>query len=60
MAKPVVPDDPRAVVAPLLTSEQPKPQGRLPRLLDQAALEGIMFLFATRTVWKRLPMEMAW
>ena len=58
MAKPVVPDDLWAVVAPLLPPERPKPQGGRPRLPDRAALTGIVFVLTTGTAWERLPVEM--
>jgi transposase len=58
MAKPLVPDDLWAAVAPLLPPERPKPQGGRPRLSDRAALTGIVFVLTTGTAWERLPVEM--
>jgi transposase len=58
MAKPLVPDDLWAVVAPLLPPERPKPLGGRPRLPDRAALTGIVFVLTTGTAWERLPVEM--
>jgi transposase len=58
MAKPLVPDDLWAAVAPLLPLERPQPQGGRPRLSDRAALTGIVFVLTTGTGWERLPVEM--
>jgi transposase len=58
MAKPLVPDDLWAAVAPLLPPERPKPKGGRPRLSDRAALTGIVFVLTTGTAWERLPVEM--
>jgi transposase len=59
MAKPLVPDDLWAAVAPLLPPERLKPKGGRPRLSDRAALSGIVFVLTTGTAWERLPVEMA-
>jgi len=58
MAKPLVPDDLWAAVAPLLPPERPKPRGGRPRLSDRAVLTGIVFVLTTGTAWERLPVEM--
>jgi len=58
MAKPLVPDDLWAAVAPLLPPERPKPKGGRPRVPDRAALTGILFVLATGAPWERLPVEM--
>lgn len=46
MGTPLVPDEPRAVVAPLLPAEPPTPKGGRPRVPDRAAPTGIAFALA--------------
>ena len=58
MAKPLVPDDLWAVIEPLLPRERPKPKGGRPRLLDRAALTGILFVLRSGLPWEMLPAEM--
>ena len=58
MAKPLVPDDHWAVLAPLLPPERPGPQGGRPRWPDRAALTGIVFVLTAGTSWERLLVEM--
>jgi transposase len=58
MAKPLVPDDLWAAVAPLLPPEPPKPKGGRPRLSDRAALTGIVFVLRSGLPWEMLPAEM--
>ena len=58
MAKPLVPDDLWAAIAPLLPVELPKPKGGRPRLSDRAALTGILFVLKSGLPWEMLPAEM--
>lgn len=58
MAKPLVPDDLWAAIAPLLPPEAPKPKGGRPRLSDRAALTGILFVLRSGLPWEMLPAEM--
>lgn len=58
MAKPLVPDDLWAAVAPLLPPEPPNPKGGRPRLSDRAALTGIVFVLRSGLPWEMLPAEM--
>ena len=58
MAKPLVPDDLWATIAPLLPVEPPKPKGGRPRVPDRACLTGIVFVLKTGIPWEYLPREM--
>src|ERR687890_575137 len=58
MSKPLLPDDLRAVVEPLLPPEPPKPKGGRPRVPDCAALTGILFVLRSGIPWELLPQEM--
>ncbi len=58
MATPLVPDDLWAIVEPLLPPEPPKPKGGRPRVLDRAALTGIIFVLKSGIPWEMLPQEM--
>ncbi len=58
MSKPLVSDDLWAVVAPLLPPEPPKPKGGRPRVLDRAALTGIIFVLKSGIPWEMLPQEL--
>jgi transposase len=58
MAKPLVPDELWAEVAPLLPAEPPKPKGGRPRAPDRAALTGIIFVLKSGIPWELLPREM--
>jgi transposase len=58
MSKPLVSDELRALVAPLLPPEPPKPQGGRPRVSDRAALGGISFVLKSGIPWEMLPHEM--
>ena len=58
MAKLLVSDDLRALIAPRLPPEPPKPKGSRPRLPDRAALTGILFVLRTGLPWEYLPAQM--
>jgi len=57
MAKPLVPDDLWAAVEPLLARKQPKPKGARPRVPDQPALMGIVFVLTIGMFWEHRPAE---
>ena len=58
MAKPLLPDDLWAVVAPLLPPPPPRPKGGRPRVPDRAALTGILFVLKSGIPWEMLPPEL--
>jgi transposase len=58
MAKPLVPDDLWAAIAPLLPPARLKPKGGRPPVPDRAALTGIIFVLKTGIQWEDLPTEM--
>src|SRR3954467_15171237 len=58
MAKPLVPDDLWAAIAPLLPPVRPKPKGGRPAVPNRAALTGIIFVLKTGIPWEDLPAEM--
>ena len=58
MARPLVPDDLWATIAPLLPPGPPKPKGERPCLPDRAALIGILFVLRSGLPWEVLPVEM--
>jgi transposase len=58
VAKPLVSDDLWAVVAPLLPTEPPKPNGGRPRVPDRAVLTGIIFVLKSGIPWEMLPHEL--
>ena len=58
MARPLVPDELWAAIAPLLPPEAPKPRGGRPRLSNRAALTGILFVLKSGLPWEMLPAEM--
>jgi transposase len=58
MAKPLLPDELWERIEPLLPPELPKPKGGRPRVVDRAALTGILYVLRTGTPWEYLPMEM--
>lgn len=58
MAKPLVPDDLWAVIAPLLPPVRAKPKGGRPPVPDRAALTGIIFVLKTGIQGEDLPAEM--
>ncbi len=54
----LVPDALRAIIEPMIPPDRPKPKrGRL-RVLDRAALTGIVFVQRTGIPWEMLPAEM--
>lgn len=58
MARPLVPDDLWAAVAPLLPPSRPRPKGGRPPIPDRAALTGILFVLKSGVPWEMLPAEM--
>ena len=58
MAKLLLPDDLRALIAPFLPPERPRPRGGRPPVPDRAALTGILFVLRTGLPWECLPIEM--
>jgi transposase len=57
-ARPLVPDDLWAAIAPLLPPARPKPKGGRPPIPDRAALAGILFVLKSGIPWEMLPAEM--
>ncbi len=45
-------------MAPLLPLVEPSPKGGRPRLSDEQALNGILFVLRTGTPWEHLPQEL--
>ncbi len=60
MARPLVPDDLRAAIEPLLPPARPEPRGGRPPIPDRAALTGITFVPKGGIPWEMLPREMGW
>jgi transposase len=58
MAKPLLPDELWAIIAPILPEWAPSPKGGRPRLGDRAALTGILFVLKTGIGWEDLPCEL--
>ena len=58
LAKEIVSDELWSKIAPLLPPESPKVLGGRPRILDRAALTGIVFVLKTGIPWEDLPQEM--
>ena len=58
MAKELVAVELWETIEPLLPPEPPKPQGGRPRIDDQAALTGIVFVLKCAIPWEMLPQEM--
>jgi transposase len=58
MAKPLVPDDLWAAIAPLLPPERPRPKGGRKPVPDRPALTGILFVLMSGIPWEMLPAEM--
>lgn len=60
MAKPLLPDELRELIEPLLPPEPPKLRGGRPRMPDRAALTGIIFVLKSGIPWEMLPQEMSY
>ena len=58
MARPLVPDDLWAAIAPLLPPEPPRPKGGRPPIPNRSALTGILFVLRSGLPWEMLPAEM--
>jgi transposase len=58
MAKPLLPDELRELIEPLLPVWTPSPKGGQPPVTDRAALTGILFILKTGLPWEDLPYEM--
>jgi transposase len=58
MAKPLVPDELWAVVAPLIPARQRRSKTGRPLLDDRAALTGIVFVLKSGIPWEMLPQEL--
>ncbi len=58
MAKPLLTDELREVIRPLLPGWVPSPKGGHPRVEDRKALTAILFVLKTGIPWEDLPCEM--
>jgi transposase len=58
MAAPLVSDELRALIEPLIPPERPKPKGGRPPIFHRAALTGIVFVLKSGIPWEMLPAEM--
>src|SRR5215210_3130194 len=58
MAKELVTDELWETIEALLPPEPPKLQGGRPRIVDRAALTGIVFVLKSGIPWEMLPKEM--
>src|SRR3712207_9255741 len=58
MARPLVPDDLWAAIAPRPPPARPKPKGGRPAVPDRAALTGILFVLEPGLPWEMPPAEM--
>lgn len=58
MARPLVPDDLWAAIAPLLPPARSGPKGGRPPVPDRAALTGILFVLKSGLPWEMLPAGM--
>lgn len=58
MVKEILPSALWERIAPLLPVSPPRPDGGRPRIADQAALRGILFVLKTGIRWADLPKEM--
>lgn len=60
MPRPLLCDDLWNLIQPLLPPEPPMPRGGRPRVPDQAALTGILFVLTTGIPWEKLPQELGY
>jgi transposase len=58
MAEPLLTDELRAIIEPLLPKWTPSPKGGHPRIDDRKALTGILFVLKTGIPWEDLPCEL--
>lgn len=58
MAKPLIPDELWAEIAPLLPEPPKRPQGGRPPIPNRQVLTGILFVLKTGIPWEELPQEM--
>jgi transposase len=58
MAKPLLPDELREIIRPILPVHPPDPRGGRPRLDDRKAWIGILFVLKTGIPWEDLPCEL--
>ena len=58
MARPLVPNDLRTEIEPLLPSPRPRPKGGRRPIPNRAALTGILFVLCSGIPWEMLPAEM--
>ena len=58
MARPLLPDDLRDEIAPLLPPPRPRPKGGRRPIENRAALTGILFVLRSGLPWEMLPAEM--
>jgi len=58
MARPLLPDDLWAEIAPLLPPPRPRPKGGRRPLKNRAALTSILFVLRSSLPWEVLPAEM--
>jgi transposase len=58
MKKPLISNELRAAIAPLLPPEPPKPKGGRPRCDDRAVLVGIIFVLRSGIPWEMPPREL--
>jgi transposase len=58
MATPLLPDDLREAIEPLLPPEPPKPNGGRPCVPDRAVLTGILFVLRSGIPWELRLQEM--
>ena len=58
--KPLVTDELRDVVAPLLPRRRAQPRGGRPWVDDRATLDGVLYVLRTGIAWRHLPTELGW
>jgi len=57
MARPLVSDELRERIEPIIPEKTPGPRGGRPRVDDRACLVGILFVLRTGIAWRDLPGE---